>query len=713
MKVNKLVFLFGVVCVFHTVTTFAQPVNLTPADRAKAAATVEKDLSAKYTVEGTKARDNKQFITAALMANRALVVSPNDPDALLLRARVMFDMSQFQRSLSDLKRLEKVKPNDAAVLEQMGLTLLHSGYADEAHEYFKRAAPLRPDDIELINNAGTTARISEQWQACADYYGKSIEKNPGQFFAHFWKGMCLAETGKRTEAQPFIDEAARLQPSIKDTAIFKIFSLTKNKCETTALKHVEAGWKYWQANNATDAFREAYLSLKCDPNYDNAMLLRLRVEMASSGFAVEALYHARKARKMYPTQFQDLYLKDKKTLITEQKDNPEFYKNYAGGEDQYKQNARFLGDQLSFYAVRPLATAADYLKRAHGAYDNGWPLLAILDASDALYLDPNNIDALMLRARGYASLPDPALRALAFRDATAVIATDPKRALAYNALGLVYEGEKNYDLAIANYTKAIEVAPTSDRAYGNRARVNLDLKKDAAALADAKKAVELAPDNFQWLYYRAGASARLGNMQGAHDDYAKVIAANPKSYDARVLLIGIADKMGNKAEADEHHQWLIQNAPANYNGIAFLDNRDPAMRQKVADMIAAAERKRIEDERLAAERREREARDAKEAKVRAAVNAFDALVAELKQIDANYGDAMDKLNKAAEEGRRKGVDVLSFYKGTYARAQAQLDRAHKIIREFLTKYDSVLDAKSRRKIEDWDDSFPTYVPSTN
>ena len=64
----------------------------------------------------------------------------------------------------------------------------------------------------------------------------------------------------------------------------------------------------------------------------------------------------------------------------------------------------------------------------------------------------------------------------------------------YLLRGLVYHSQKEYDLAIENYTKVIELNPDYADAYYNRGVIYRDKGEVDRAIADRNRAIELNPD---------------------------------------------------------------------------------------------------------------------------------------------------------------------------------------------------------------------------
>ncbi len=107
------------------------------------------------------------------------------------------------------------------------------------------------------------------------------------------------------------------------------------------------------------------------------------------------------------------------------------------------------------------------------------------------------------------------------------------RAVAYQALG-------EFNDALLDYTKAIQLNPRMTDAYYNRAYINLtrkdiqnpDLQK---TVEDLNKALELDPKFIDALYAMAAAQKKLGNYHTALEYLEKLIQIEPDAVNAKAL----------------------------------------------------------------------------------------------------------------------------------------------------------------------------------
>jgi tetratricopeptide (TPR) repeat protein len=93
----------------------------------------------------------------------------------------------------------------------------------------------------------------------------------------------------------------------------------------------------------------------------------------------------------------------------------------------------------------------------------------------------------------------------------------------YELRGFTWDDKGDYDKAIADYTKAIEIDPKNSYAYINRGVDWYDKGDYDRAIADYTRAIEIDPKNSDAYYNRSLAWDKKGDDDKAKDDYAKAI----------------------------------------------------------------------------------------------------------------------------------------------------------------------------------------------
>jgi tetratricopeptide (TPR) repeat protein len=117
----------------------------------------------------------------------------------------------------------------------------------------------------------------------------------------------------------------------------------------------------------------------------------------------------------------------------------------------------------------------------------------------------------------------------ALADYSKAIELDPKYAAAWKTRGWTYNELHQYDKAIADLNKAIEVDPKYAAAWNNRGNAYFGLKQNDKAVADYTKAIELDPKDAVVWSNRGNTYRVLKQNDKAVADYTKAIELDPKN----------------------------------------------------------------------------------------------------------------------------------------------------------------------------------------
>ena len=104
---------------------------------------------------------------------------------------------------------------------------------------------------------------------------------------------------------------------------------------------------------------------------------------------------------------------------------------------------------------------------------------------------------------------------------------NPQDHVFYNNRGIAYGEEGEIDLAIKDFTKAIELKPDYAFAYNNRGAVYRDKGEHDQAIEDCSKAIQLKPDYAEPYSNRGAAYRNKGNYDRAIKDYDTAIQLKP------------------------------------------------------------------------------------------------------------------------------------------------------------------------------------------
>jgi len=110
--------------------------------------------------------------------------------------------------------------------------------------------------------------------------------------------------------------------------------------------------------------------------------------------------------------------------------------------------------------------------------------------------------------------------------------------------GLIYQGDKQHQRAIDDFTAANGLTPQRSEPLLARAISYLALDKAKEAAADLDEAAEADPQNGQIWSVRGQAYERLGDRTKAADSYSRAVSLRPRDEAARSGLARVGGKPG-------------------------------------------------------------------------------------------------------------------------------------------------------------------------
>jgi tetratricopeptide (TPR) repeat protein len=180
----------------------------------------------------------------------------------------------------------------------------------------------------------------------------------------------------------------------------------------------------------------------------------------------------------------------------------------------------------------------------------------------------------------------------AIADYTKIIEINPTDAVAYNNRGIAYRAKGDNDSAIADHTRAIKIDPELSSAYNSRGIAHRAKGDNDSAIADHTRAIEIDPELAGAYYNRSLAYHAKGDNDHAIEDATKAIEINP-GHGGAYYIRGLAH--GNKGDHDRaiaDYTKAIQINPKNasahhHRGLAYGAKGDHA--GATADSTAAVE----------------------------------------------------------------------------------------------------------------------------
>ena len=148
----------------------------------------------------------------------------------------------------------------------------------------------------------------------------------------------------------------------------------------------------------------------------------------------------------------------------------------------------------------------------------------------ALYIIRKFVDTNIYISRGFVKCKMEDYEG-AIADFDKVIELNPKYVAAYNNRGVAKNAIGDYEEAIADFDKAIELEPNRAFAYGSRGAAKGAMGDYKGAIADYDKAVELGPKNAIAYGSRGFAKSEIEDYKGAIADFDKAMTLDPRHAD--------------------------------------------------------------------------------------------------------------------------------------------------------------------------------------
>jgi tetratricopeptide (TPR) repeat protein len=170
-------------------------------------------------------------------------------------------------------------------------------------------------------------------------------------------------------------------------------------------------------------------------------------------------------------------------------------------------------------------------------------------------------------------------RALA--DCSRAVDLDSRQARIYGVRAAVFIEKNDYASARADYDKAIEHSPQWGFAWTARAGARLRLGDAEGAVTDATRAMELEPTDSTAAMVRAQAKWRLSDRTAALDDASRAVKISPREPDTYTLRSQLRSAAGEKEAAIEDATKVVELNPRDVAGWRWRSSlrfqmKDPA-----------------------------------------------------------------------------------------------------------------------------------------
>jgi tetratricopeptide (TPR) repeat protein len=420
------------------------------------------------------------------------------------------DVEEYGRAMGQAVMLERVDPESPEWAILRGQLALAAGEPDRARTFLDKALAIDPKNafatlrlalvhLNLANASSDKAVRDRELAECRSGLDLALKLNPQFKWALLWKASVVLEVDKDPKIATKI-----LEQALQIDPRFVNALVTLGICEMSR--------EDWNA-----AERALVRALAIRPNEALALNELAYVYGAQDKYEI-GLRYARRSTDANPGNLRAWNMRG---LLAR-----ELAKATAGTESE----------------------RAELLKEAINAY------------SKALDLDPRNVSAYVERStlnRLTGHLQQ------AGEDARNAVMFGPERTFAWNALGRFQAEAGFHDKAAETFAKVIELDPTFDTAYLERAKARVASGDRARAAADLDLALEKASEEFrpEILLARGKFLESGGDQERALADFVAARTAQIDLFDAWMAEAGVLKALGRLEDSKTAAREALQLRP--------------------------------------------------------------------------------------------------------------------------------------------------------
>lgn len=466
--------------------------------------------------QGNQALQAENYEAAATAFQRALNITPTNPQASLGLGKAYLELQQYQQAETAFNNAIFDLTSEEARAEAFhgrGKAALAMNRAQEAYQDFQQAVELAPQNAGYLFSLGRItvqaavfAGNSQQIQTSIDLLTRALEIDQTHADAFDVRSQAFGFIGDFENAIADARQAVRLNPDDET------YHHNLGQQLVGAEQYDEGMATFDQALATAERTRE-----EGEPPYIEPLVSKVRMHLQLAGKAEDA-----EARRNH-------------------------YRAAIAAADQALQLAP---QSAQAHVAKGLAFR---MMEEYGE--------AVKAFTEALRLSPDDAEVLFRRGIVWYYLGESSLAMADFRQSSDINYRDVRP---YMWQGFTYANDGDYYDAVLAYSQALEQNNRYAPAYDNRGLAYLQLGQYRKAVADFNEVIRIQPTDARAYYKRGVAHAMQSELDQAAASYRVAVSFDPDFAIAHRQLSEVYQRLGNSEAAARHRQQAdqIESRPA-------------------------------------------------------------------------------------------------------------------------------------------------------
>jgi protein O-GlcNAc transferase len=191
--------------------------------------------------QGGDLNQAKQF------CKKALKIQPNNAEILNLLGVIYFELKNFDPAIQYFKKALQFNPKSADAYFNLGNALKEDGNLNEAITYYQKALNLNPNLVGAYNNLGILYQNKQKFNEAISCYQKALQLNSNFVDAYYNLGNAFREKMQLDEAITYYQKALDVNPNFVGAYTNLLCAMlysSRYDPHAIFLKHVQLAKKY-------------------------------------------------------------------------------------------------------------------------------------------------------------------------------------------------------------------------------------------------------------------------------------------------------------------------------------------------------------------------------------------------------------------------------------------------------------------------------------